>query len=608
MTRAEIVANSKTVVGFSYWWGGSAWKPGSTNAGQCIPLSADGCPNCQHKGPYGADCSGFVAKAWQIDKPVALDVPYHPYTTATFASGSAWWTKPAKGDAAIGDAFNYNKSGSGHVFMYEKGDPWGKVYAWECKGCAYGCVYGSRSVSADYGLLRRKLIVDQPSCKPHCEGTVLVGGDCGKGDCAAFASTCVNDNLGPRCVSAFCPAQGTTTTCLPDPGQGKIATCVNGQLKDESNCGATGGLCSTAVGKPACVSKSCAGASNVPPTSGDLCIDGQRFTCSAQGALSPSPCPAGQPCTTVAGQSGPGSGTCGPKPCENCDDSNPCTDDSCQNGVCVYVPNTMGCDDGNACTHGDHCAGGGCVATPKICDDGVACTDDGCQGGNCTHVAAAAGCDDGNPCTLDTCGATGCSHSPQDGPCEDGDGCAVGGKCKDGTCQPGKAKKCDDRNDCTSDACVDGQCVYTPVEGPCSDDDPCTVGDACAQGICLSGAIVSCDDGLDCTADTCVKGRCKHVGDARPEPRLCQGNDVWVPPACIGLQATLERCPDNAPCWQGECKPLPPAVTQAQGQGPSAWSCTTAHGQARFGGGAWLGLLALASTWARRRTSRRQSW
>ena len=99
MTRDEIVANAKTVVGFSYFWGGSAWSPGSTNIGQCIPLSADGCPNCQHKGPYGADCSGFVAKAWQIDTPVALDVPYHPYSTATFASGTAWWTKPAKADA-----------------------------------------------------------------------------------------------------------------------------------------------------------------------------------------------------------------------------------------------------------------------------------------------------------------------------------------------------------------------------------------------------------------------------------------------------------------------------------------------------------------------------
>ncbi|MBI5608084.1 MAG: hypothetical protein HY902_04330, partial [Deltaproteobacteria bacterium] len=37
MTRDQIVANSKTVVGFSYWWGGGAWLPGSPNKGKCTP-------------------------------------------------------------------------------------------------------------------------------------------------------------------------------------------------------------------------------------------------------------------------------------------------------------------------------------------------------------------------------------------------------------------------------------------------------------------------------------------------------------------------------------------------------------------------------------------
>mgnify|MGYP003338771557 CR=1 FL=1 len=39
-------------------------------------------------------------------------------------------------DAA--DAMNYRSGGSGHIFIYEKGDPWGSLYAYECKGCSAG--------------------------------------------------------------------------------------------------------------------------------------------------------------------------------------------------------------------------------------------------------------------------------------------------------------------------------------------------------------------------------------------------------------------------------------------------------------------------------------
>ena len=47
-----------------------------------------------------------------------------------------------------------------------------------------------------------------------------------------------------------------------------------------------------------------------------------------------------------------------------CNDLNVCTDDSCNPAVgCVYANNTSACDDGNACTVGDICAGGVCSGT-----------------------------------------------------------------------------------------------------------------------------------------------------------------------------------------------------------------------------------------------------
>jgi hypothetical protein len=48
-----------------------------------------------------------------------------------------------------------------------------------------------------------------------------------------------------------------------------------------------------------------------------------------------------------------------------CNDSNPCTDDSCDPASgCFFANNTSACDDGNNCTTGDVCGGGTCTGTP----------------------------------------------------------------------------------------------------------------------------------------------------------------------------------------------------------------------------------------------------
>ncbi|HQP95124.1 MAG TPA: M6 family metalloprotease domain-containing protein [Myxococcota bacterium] len=71
--------------------------------------------------------------------------------------------------------------------------------------------------------------------------------------------------------------------------------------------------------------------------------------------------------------------------CGSCDDRNPCTDDQCIEGRCVFNPSAIGtaCDRGHDCSGQGECDGlGECVPdTPVACDDGNECTQDTCYDG-----------------------------------------------------------------------------------------------------------------------------------------------------------------------------------------------------------------------------------
>ncbi|MEY3012577.1 MAG: hypothetical protein RIT45_1312, partial [Pseudomonadota bacterium] len=108
---------------------------------------------------------------------------------------------------------------------------------------------------------------------------------------------------------------------------------------------------------------------------GTACIDGnlctEKESCTdgvCKGASKT--CDDGDKCTTDACDDASGGcvfkpivgcgGNCGAD--KDCDDSNPCTDDACKAGKCANDANTAPCDDGEACTWGDTCKGGICVA------------------------------------------------------------------------------------------------------------------------------------------------------------------------------------------------------------------------------------------------------
>lgn len=151
----NAIERAKSAMGFSYHWGGGSWDSGgatSENRGSC----SGKCPSCSHRGTYGADCSGFVAKVWQFGAK-DISTSSHPFGTADFAqSKSGYWSHlSSRTQARKGDAMVYRANGAGHIVLYERGDTWGTPVVYECKGCSYGCIYNSRSLGSGYKALRR---------------------------------------------------------------------------------------------------------------------------------------------------------------------------------------------------------------------------------------------------------------------------------------------------------------------------------------------------------------------------------------------------------------------------------------------------------------------
>lgn len=148
---ADAMSRAQSGVGFSYWWGGGCWNPGASAKGSCT----GSCPSCSHSGTWGADCSGFVAKVWQVPSASALSACGHPYSTSNFYNEHRAWSDVPRSQARRGDAFVHHENGAGHIFVYDSGDAWGWMKSYEAKGCSYGIVYNSRTAGTNYKVIRR---------------------------------------------------------------------------------------------------------------------------------------------------------------------------------------------------------------------------------------------------------------------------------------------------------------------------------------------------------------------------------------------------------------------------------------------------------------------
>lgn len=71
---------------------------------------------------------------------------------------------------------------------------------------------------------------------------------------------------------------------------------------------------------------------------------------------------------------------------DDCDDGDPCTVNSCDEGTCAASWTAGNCDDGDDCTTSDTCVNGKCVGDEIVCDDGNSCTKDWCFTGVCTSA------------------------------------------------------------------------------------------------------------------------------------------------------------------------------------------------------------------------------
>jgi hypothetical protein len=314
---------------------------------------------------------------------------------------------------------------------------------------------------------------------------------------------------------------------------------------------------------------------------------------------------------------------------ELCNDGNPCTADSCL-GIdgCLSDPLTEGeCGDEDSCTIGDHCEDGTCVGLPVNCDDDNPCTDDSCDGlGGCQSLNNSELCDDDDPCTVadhckngecngytldcdcltdtdcsaledgDACNGTlycdteqepykcevnaetvvscpepdgscqAATCDPQSGQCgivaanegfacDDGDACTIGDHCQNADCQPGVLANCNDGNTCTDDFCEPQTgCYYENNETTCNDNDSCTSGDKCQAGVCSGTIQLNCDDGNPCTSDSCdtIQG-CVHIpsAEACDDGNLCTLNDHCSNGICG--PGKLDDCDDGNECTADSC-------------------------------------------------------
>jgi hypothetical protein len=333
------------------------------------------------------------------------------------------------------------------------------------------------------------------------------------------------------------------------------------------------------------------------------CIPGTPLSCDDDNACTLDECAPKTGCMHTA-QAGPCSdgnactsgdtcqaGKCVAKGNLDCDDQNPCTADSCHllDG-CQHAVVAGFCDDGDSCTLGDQCVNGLCQGGEAlVCNDSNPCTDDSCDSGKCLFVPNNAPCDDGNACTLsDTCKAgkcsygsllqcdddnlcttdacdpgEGCLHLLNNAPCDDGDVCTTGDICHLGECSGTGALPCDDQNPCTTDSCAPGAgCQFVPNSAPCSDGNACTQSDSCKNGWCAAGPAVDCNDDNACTNDTCDPAEgCLHAvnTDYQTDPDNCGecGTVCSQKETCQGGKCLAnhgEPCLNNGECLSNVCR------------------------------------------------------
>ncbi len=279
------------------------------------------------------------------------------------------------------------------------------------------------------------------------------------------------------------------------------------------------------------------------------CVPGSPPTCFYDPAPATQGCDDGDLCTY--GDHCDASGHCAASTVSCASDSATCGVKRKCNGTATcdesYPGASVACDDGSAATYGDHCDGAGhCVGTGVTCGSdpgpcGAVRTANGTATCSVSYPGTSVGCDDGNASTYgDHCDGAGhcvasggvtCTSDP--GPC--GATRTANGTASCTVSYPGTSVGCDDGSASTySDHCDGaGHCVGTGITCA-SDPGPCgavrTANGTSQCTVTYPGTSTGCNDGNACTAgDHCDgAGRCAGAAYSCPSDScsttVCDGN------------------------------------------------------------------------------------
>ncbi|GMV42611.1 MAG: hypothetical protein AMXMBFR64_43270 [Myxococcales bacterium] len=512
-------------------------------------------------------------------------------------------------DPAKGCVYTFNTSACDDLDACTKSD---QCVSGTCQGIAASCNDGNPCTDDSCDKVAGcQYAANTASCS---DSNVCTTGDkCSNKVCAGSLVDCDDGNV---CTTDWCDGvdgcQHANNAAPCNDGN----ACTTGDKCSGGTCGGTTTL--VCNDDNPCTDDSCkpgSGCSFVPNakacedgnacTTGDVCVQGAcasgtTLDCNASntnpctfaqcspavGCLAAAPVANGKPCddkTKCTSSDACQAGVCKGATVD-CNDGNPCTDDSCDAVLgCLYQPNAAPCDDGNTCTVGDYCSGGGCFSgAAKVCNDNNVCTNDSCNPvTGCVHSNNTVPCDDGNACTpTSTCGAGSCVGSGQvdctDGnpctgdqcdpgvgcfyinlaiPCTDGSACTKDDQCVDGACKGINPVVCNDDNVCTDDSCnPQTGCVYTANAASCNDGNACTNNDKCANKAC-GGTTISCNDNNACTVDSCDTATgCKHTpqsGTPCNDNNSCTTVDTCSNGVCVG--SVPPNCDDGNACTNDSC-------------------------------------------------------
>ncbi len=259
---------------------------------------------------------------------------------------------------------------------------------------------------------------------------------------------------------------------------------------------------------------------------------------------------------TIDADSADSDGTKACKSAYDCDDFDPCTGDSCIDGVCDNGPKAAGC----------------CVEDAE-CEDGADCTLDQCVEHVC--VAKTVGvccqiglqCDDADPCTDDICQKGLCTHSPVPG-CTNGGG-GGGGNCGDGACDAGEGcLNCP--QDCGAcGTCGDGTCGFGEDCQSCAQDcGSCSSNQCTPGGKCCTGAGTYAPKGTECgTSQLSKTYSCAgsgngsdillsyKVGGCVGTSTLCSTSSTYAVTKLVTYKTcgSTQKCQVSSPTSPGTC-------------------------------------------------------